>query len=205
MSSIWMHEDVEPHDDIVEIHAGVIANTVTAVTDKCYVIISDLDPGIRVGPCYWVPNGGQFPTKGNSCVVVFDNRNRPWIMQWGPVNYPGLKEITSVDASLVVGTPFGPIVDLSVVPHIFCTGVVSPIGSILQGTTGKYTVTHPSTGNYTITLANSVGGAQIYVQPQSQSVVGGAAQSSGTVFSVYMTTPGAWIDCQFSFAIIGVV
>ena len=86
-------------------------------------------------------------------------------------------------------------------------GQVAGNGSIAWGfPAGAFTVSHPGAGNYTIT---SVGGFStpygvILATIIGQSYVIGAAQGSPTTWNVYVTTPSAWADVGFYFAIYDV-
>jgi len=81
------------------------------------------------------------------------------------------------------------------------TGTVNADGTISQG--NGFTVAHPGGGNYTVTITNGYSSNSFtpLANARGQSVVCGTAQASATTFAVYMTTPSAWIDAPFSFAV----
>lgn len=65
--------------------AATVATTATDLTDDVYVTIVGLDNGRhRYGPCGWMPRGAVYPTAGDSCLTVFDDDGKPWIVCWTP-------------------------------------------------------------------------------------------------------------------------
>jgi hypothetical protein len=64
---------------------GTVAETVTALDDDLLVILPDFDPRHLWGPCKWQSRDAvSLPSKGDECVVAFDNRNNPWVLAWWP-------------------------------------------------------------------------------------------------------------------------
>lgn len=65
---------------------GLIASTGTNdPSDLVKVVIPDIDPKRTFGPCRWQPRGdGEFPARGDKCLVLFDNRRTPWVIMWWP-------------------------------------------------------------------------------------------------------------------------
>lgn len=43
-----------------------------------YVIIPDISPDIKFGPCRW--NRSETPGLDKECLVLFDNRQNPWVI-----------------------------------------------------------------------------------------------------------------------------
>lgn len=64
---------------------GVIAMDATDVADLLPVILPDFDETITWGPCRWQSRDAtSLPAMGDSCLVVFDNQQNPWIVAWWP-------------------------------------------------------------------------------------------------------------------------
>lgn len=87
--------------------AGLIANTAALVTDKVFVTVSAFSSDYRFGPCRWMPrvepqtvNVAEspeaahnitvphlvLPTRGDQCLVIFDESQQPWIAVWEPAS-----------------------------------------------------------------------------------------------------------------------
>lgn len=65
--------------------AAEIATTPTDESDTLMVVIPDFHPRYQWGPCYWQHRGGvSLPTRGDKCLVIFDNNRRPWVVSWWP-------------------------------------------------------------------------------------------------------------------------
>jgi hypothetical protein len=77
-------------------------------------------------------------------------------------------------------------------------GIVNQNGTINQGT--GFTVAHPTTGQYTITLTVAINPQPVWmVTTMASSTVVGASPVSPTVCTVLLTTPSAWVDQGFYF------
>lgn len=64
---------------------ATIAKTVTDFNEKAMVLIPEFSPHNEVGPCFWqARNSTDMPQKGHRCIVVFDNRQQPWVLGWWP-------------------------------------------------------------------------------------------------------------------------
>ncbi len=71
--------------------------------DELYVIINDIDPNTKFGPCHWTAHVTEYivdvsqapeavnlittaqvklPVIGSECLVLFDNRQNVWVAQW---------------------------------------------------------------------------------------------------------------------------
>jgi hypothetical protein len=68
-----------------EVVRGRIANSPGAFDDDLFVTIQSFD-GDRVqwGPCSWSPSSA-LPVRGDDCLVLFDEREQPWVMTLAPV------------------------------------------------------------------------------------------------------------------------
>jgi hypothetical protein len=49
-----------------------------------YVTIPSFDRHKTFGPCLWAAQGGDLPQPGDSCIVLIDDQNRMWVVQWWP-------------------------------------------------------------------------------------------------------------------------
>ena len=66
-------------------YSGTILDTAATVADDVRVTIISIDDEFQThGPCKWMPRDGIFPTAGDECVVLFDERGTPWISVWYP-------------------------------------------------------------------------------------------------------------------------
>lgn len=67
------------------IWTGVVAATAVDFTTLVPVTLPDYDPTLQWGPCRWQSRDAvSLPRKGDDCLVVFDNKNDPWIIAWWP-------------------------------------------------------------------------------------------------------------------------
>lgn len=85
--------------------AGTIAETATTTADQIPVLLDAFDPGLQFGPCRWMPRlttvtvnvaetgeaahnitvaQAVLPTRGDRCLVEFDDSGIPWITCWWP-------------------------------------------------------------------------------------------------------------------------
>lgn len=60
--------------------AQVVAPLPATLGTEVYVVIPDIDPHIKWGPCRWV--GHALPGVGADALVIFDNRQHLWVMVW---------------------------------------------------------------------------------------------------------------------------
>lgn len=71
--------------DVIGPHLGVIAVDAANLSDPLPVILPDFDADITWGPCRWQSrDAATLPNKGDTCLVIFDNRREPWIVAWWP-------------------------------------------------------------------------------------------------------------------------
>lgn len=65
--------------------AGQIETTAANLTDDVMVTIPGIGNGrYKYGPCGWMPRDSTYPTAGDSCLVIFDDEQTPWIAAWTP-------------------------------------------------------------------------------------------------------------------------
>jgi hypothetical protein len=68
---------------------GQVATTVASSSDDLYVVVPSVDGGAQLwGPCAWSP-GGTLPSAGDDVLVIFDERETPWVMVLDPVGGSG--------------------------------------------------------------------------------------------------------------------
>lgn len=86
-------------------YAGTIAETAATVDQKLQVLLNGWDTALRIGPARWQPRvspqtinvaqGSEatddftvatvvLPSRGDTCLVGFDDQQRPWILVWWP-------------------------------------------------------------------------------------------------------------------------
>lgn len=64
---------------------GTFAKAVPDLTSLALVILPEFDEHLEWGPCRWQSRDAvSLPAKGDSCLVIFDNRRQPWIVAWWP-------------------------------------------------------------------------------------------------------------------------
>ncbi len=90
---------------------AVVAQDLTSVRQQMFVIVPDIEPTLRHGPCRWqvrfepehvdVSEGDEsshkitqskfiYPKKGDMCLLCFDNRLELWVPLYWPTKYPWL-------------------------------------------------------------------------------------------------------------------
>jgi hypothetical protein len=84
---------------ISPIWQGWIVKDINALDVLASVIIPDIDSDLQIDGCMWMPRPPLsttfvppstlnqtliWPKRGDDCLVVFDNDNRPWITVWWP-------------------------------------------------------------------------------------------------------------------------
>ena len=78
--------DVAP--DVASQHltwTGTISRDVEDITTRAYVVLPDWDLHLEWGPCKWQSRDEfTLPNKGDSCLVILDNNEEPWIVAWWP-------------------------------------------------------------------------------------------------------------------------
>jgi len=80
-----LFDDVPPRPAMKQAWAGVVATAAPNMSSDVWVTIPDLDPDTRVGPCHWQSrNNIDLPDRGDTCLVIFDNDNQPWVVCWWP-------------------------------------------------------------------------------------------------------------------------
>ncbi len=50
------------------------------LSTELWVVIPDIDPTLKWGPCRWL--GHALPDEGTEALVLFDNRQNPWVIIW---------------------------------------------------------------------------------------------------------------------------
>lgn len=64
---------------------AIIATDATTFSDKIFVTIPAFDETQRWGPCRWQSrDGSSLPARGDSALVIFDERRECWITAWWP-------------------------------------------------------------------------------------------------------------------------
>lgn len=79
-----IYDDLSEHGGLARVWAGSIATTVTDFSDRVYITIPELG-NLRLGPARWQARDAvSFPARGDECLVIFDNKNEPWVVVWWP-------------------------------------------------------------------------------------------------------------------------
>lgn len=65
---------------------GTIAKNAANPDDRLEVIVPDLvGTAVRITDARWMPRGAlDLPVRGDECLVIFDNRQQPWVVAWWP-------------------------------------------------------------------------------------------------------------------------
>lgn len=64
---------------------GKIAKNVTDLAQFAEITIPEFSGELRYQRCRWQARGDvALPLRGDECLVIFDNRNQPWIVAWWP-------------------------------------------------------------------------------------------------------------------------
>lgn len=55
-----------------------------AASDPLYVVIPDIDNDLywKIHPGFWAPNGTALPAASAQCLLIYDNRQNLWCVQW---------------------------------------------------------------------------------------------------------------------------
>jgi hypothetical protein len=81
------------YDEVVaaEVHPrqvaweGIIANQPTDLSKLVTVTIPGIDDSIRWTKLRWQSrNSTDVPQRGDKCLVIFDDNDRPWVVAWWP-------------------------------------------------------------------------------------------------------------------------
>lgn len=54
------------------------------ISDNLFVIIPEISLDIKWGPCRWNPRVLTLPVEGSEALVIFDNRQQPWVVAVWP-------------------------------------------------------------------------------------------------------------------------
>ena len=89
MSDLALDQLLKAPSSPVSSVRGVIANTPTSVDDDLYVTVPAFDGSRQQwGPCARVPST-TLPSRGDPCLVVFDEQAVPWVLTTAPVYSTG--------------------------------------------------------------------------------------------------------------------
>jgi hypothetical protein len=80
-----MRDEIPEQPEGRDVWRGVVAASAADFADLVPVILPEFDQHLQWGPCRWQPRGDiSLPAKGDTCLVMFDNRRDPWIVAWWP-------------------------------------------------------------------------------------------------------------------------
>jgi hypothetical protein len=84
MSHIF--EDLPQRESLATCWRGTIARAPSDELDTVDVLIDAFDATHRHGPARWGPRNdtGGLPDRGDVCIVVFDEQDRPYVIGWWP-------------------------------------------------------------------------------------------------------------------------
>lgn len=70
------------------IWSGTVATNAAGMTSTVEVLIGAFDAKHRFGPCRWMARDATaLPERGDSCLVVFDEKQRPFVIAWWPYGW----------------------------------------------------------------------------------------------------------------------
>lgn len=80
-----MLQDRPPRIPMGKIWRAEIASNPDDLSDRVSIIIPDISKGLRFDGLRWQARDAvSLPRTGDSCLVVFDNDNEPWVVVWWP-------------------------------------------------------------------------------------------------------------------------
>jgi hypothetical protein len=81
-----MIEDYPQRESLSTVWRGRIAREPEDELDSVDVLLDGFDATHRFGPARFVPRNdpGGLPSRGDICIVVFDEQNRPYVIGWWP-------------------------------------------------------------------------------------------------------------------------
>lgn len=78
-----VYEQLPAHSSLAGIWRGSVATDASGMNDTIYVLITAFDDTHRFGPCRWMPRDAvQLPLRGDECLVVFDEKDIPYVIMW---------------------------------------------------------------------------------------------------------------------------
>ena len=82
----YLAEDFPPRESLSTVWRGTIAKPPSDAYGTVEVLIDAFDKTHRFGPCRWGPRDeAGLPERGDICIVVFDEQNRPYVIGWWPI------------------------------------------------------------------------------------------------------------------------
>lgn len=79
-------DDFPREESLSTVWRGTIAKAPVDEYGTVEVLIDAYDGVHRFGPCRWGPRDPNgLPERGDTCIVVFDEQNRPYVIGWWPV------------------------------------------------------------------------------------------------------------------------
>jgi hypothetical protein len=80
-----MIEDYPKGESLSTVWRGTIAKAPTDEYGTVEVLLDAFDNKQRFGPAKWGPRDeAGLPERGDPCIVVFDEQNRPYVIGWWP-------------------------------------------------------------------------------------------------------------------------
>jgi hypothetical protein len=62
--------------------SGIIATAPINGNAPVMVLVPGIDSQTRIGPCRWVKKGTDLPNRGDACLVVWDEQQKPYVIVW---------------------------------------------------------------------------------------------------------------------------
>jgi hypothetical protein len=167
---------------------ATIADPPSSPSDNLYVTVETFDGNRQQwGPCRWIP-GSVLPKRGDTCLVVFDEHEAPWVLLTDPI-------LADVQAAIGTTTTLAPGSNATVsvaepTPNSFVFSFGIPRGA--NGATGPQGPTGPTgpTGPQgpqgppgvvgpDLTISGKVTAGSLAIGPASSQIGGGLTVTGG--------------------------
>jgi hypothetical protein len=85
-----IYDDLPSHGKLDGAWAGKFANNPASFDANAFVIIPRISTTNRIGPMRFTRcQGTSLPVRGDSCLVLYDERENPYIVAWWPTSGGG--------------------------------------------------------------------------------------------------------------------
>jgi len=77
-----IYDDLPERETLDGVWRAIIATPAASANDPVFVTITAFDNKHRFGPCRWVTKEAILPSRGDDCLVVFADDQRPYVIAW---------------------------------------------------------------------------------------------------------------------------
>src|SRR5215471_16848375 len=83
----YLNDEIQIQESFHRVWSGIVAENAVDTQDRVAVVIPGMDSTIRWEDCRWpTRSDSTAPQRGDECVVVVDDNNEMWIVNWWPQN-----------------------------------------------------------------------------------------------------------------------